>query len=31
MAQLQQFSELRQAGMLNDVQFEAAKSKLLGV
>jgi hypothetical protein len=31
MAQLQQLSQLKEAGMLNDVEFEAAKSRLLGL
>ena len=31
MAQLQQLSEMKNAGVLTDAQFEAAKSKLLGV
>jgi Tfp pilus assembly protein FimV len=31
MAQLQQLTEMKQAGFLSDVEFDAAKSRLLGL
>lgn len=31
MAQLQQLAQMKESGLLTDVQFEAAKAKLLGV